>query len=77
MSYWFNVKTGKVEAHDDPARARIEDLLGPYATEEEAGRAYDIAAERTATWDEDERAEDEWGSGDADRSDWDNNPLNG
>ena len=22
MAYWFNIKTGKVEAHDDPERAK-------------------------------------------------------
>lgn len=75
--YWYNTKTGQVEAGDDPARARSIDLLGPYATEDEASRALETAAARTEAWDEEERAEEEWRTGDADASDWDNNPLNG
>ncbi|MGC5586083.1 hypothetical protein ACQE98_14495 [Ornithinimicrobium sp. W1679] len=77
MQYWFNTRTGQVEAGDDPERARSHDLLGPYATEEEASRALDIAAERTARWDEEEAAEDEWRTGDPQARDWDANPLNG
>lgn len=76
MEYWFNTKTGQVQTGGDPGRARSADLLGPYPTEEEAARAYDIAAERTAKWDEEDRAEQEWKSGDAETSGWDNNPLN-
>jgi hypothetical protein len=75
MQYWFNTRSRQVEAHDDPARARIEDLLGPYATEEEASRALEIAAARTEQWDEEERAEREWRTGDPEGQD--NNPLNG
>lgn len=74
--YWFNTKTRQVEAGDDPGRARSHDLLGPYATEEEASRALEIAAARTEAWDEEDRAEDEWRIGDADASGWDSNPLN-
>lgn len=76
MPFWFNTKTNQVESADDPGRARSADLMGPYDTEDEASRAYEIAAEKTAKWDEEERAEDEWSSGDADKSAWDNNPLN-
>lgn len=76
MPFWFNVRTNKVEAHDDPARARSADLMGPYGSEEEATRAVESAAERTAQWDEAERREDEWATGDADRRNWDSNPLN-
>lgn len=76
MPFWFNVRTKKVEAHDDPARARSADLMGPYATEEEAAVAVERAAERTALWEDEEREEDEWATGDAERRDWDNNPLN-
>lgn len=77
MQYWFNTKSGQVEASDDPARARSSDLLGPYESEADAARALELAAERTARWDEEDRAEDEWATGDAQASDWDNNPLNG
>ena len=76
MPFWFNVRTKKVEAHDDPARARSADLMGPYATKEEAAVAVERAAERTARWEDEEREEDEWATGDAERRDWDNNPLN-
>lgn len=76
MPFWFNTKTHQVETHDDPARARSADLMGPYDSEAEAARAYEIAAQRTARWDEEDRAEQEWATGDAERSDWDNNPLN-
>ena len=76
MPFWFNVRTRQVEAHDDPARARSADLMGPYATEEEAATAVERAAQRTAQWEEEEREEDEWATGDAERRQWDNNPLN-
>lgn len=76
MEYWFNTRTGGVEAHDDPARARSADLMGPYASEDEASRALETAAARTASWDEEERKEREWRTGDAESADWDNNPLN-
>ncbi|MFB9730603.1 MULTISPECIES: hypothetical protein [Ornithinimicrobium] len=77
MQYWFNTRTRQVEAADDPERARSHDLLGPYETEEEASRALEIAAERTARWDEEEAAEDAWRTGDPQARDWDANPLNG
>lgn len=76
MKFWFNVKTGQVEADDDPERARIAYLMGPYASEEEAAGAVERAAERTAQWEDEERQEDEWATGDPDRRQWDNNPLN-
>lgn len=75
--YWYNTRTGQVEAGDNPDRARSADLMGPYASEDEASRALEIAAARTEAWDEEERAEDEWRTGDADASGWDSNPLNG
>ncbi len=55
MSYWFNVSSGKVE--DDDTRSRGENLLGPYATREEAAKALDLAAEKTRKWDDEDR---EW-----------------
>lgn len=77
MPFWFNTKTNQVESQDDPGRARSGDLMGPYDTEAEAARAYELAAEKTAEWDEEERADDAWESGDAERDAWDDNPLNG
>ena len=76
MEYWYNTKTGRVEATDDPERARSADLMGPYGSEEEASRALEIAAQRTAQWDEEERKEQEWRTGDPEAADWDSNPLN-
>ncbi len=57
MKYWFNVDSKSVESHDDPDRARSENLLGPYDTEAEAQGALEKAAERTKEWDE---ADDNW-----------------
>lgn len=74
--YWYNTRTGGVEASDDPTRARSADLMGPYASREEAARALETAAARTAAWEEEERRENEWRTGDADASAWDTNPLN-
>ena len=34
MSFWFNVSTGQVE--DDENKSRGEEVMGPYATREEA-----------------------------------------
>lgn len=76
MPFFYNVRTRQVESHDDPQRARSEDLMGPYDTQEEASRAFETAAERTKQWDDEDRAEEEWRSGDPERKDWDNNPLN-
>lgn len=77
MSYWFNVKTGQVESHDDPERARGGDLMGPYETEAEAAGALETARKRTEAWDEEDRQEREWATGDPDANLSDNNPLNG
>ena len=76
MQYWFNTRTGQVEAATDPERARLGDLLGPYASQEEASKAYETARAKTEAWDEAEEAEEQWRSGDADAKNWDNNPLN-
>ncbi len=62
MTFWFNVMTGAVEQHDDPDRAAGSDLLGPYATREEAERALQTARERTEAWEAEEAAEEDWGS---------------
>ncbi|ANS77531.1 hypothetical protein SGUI_0135 [Serinicoccus hydrothermalis] len=66
MEYWFNTKSGTVQRGDDPELARSGDLMGPYGSEEEASRAYEIAAEKTEKWDDAEREDDNW----------DNNPFN-
>ncbi|WP_245627231.1 methionine aminopeptidase [Kribbia dieselivorans] len=61
MPFWFNIRTNQVET--DENRARGEDVLGPYDTEEEARNALDTAHKRTEAWDaEDERRakEDAW-----------------
>jgi hypothetical protein len=64
MPYWFNIRTHKVEAHDDPERARADDLMGPYETEAEAEAALEKARQRTEQWEEEERREREWETGD-------------
>ncbi|WP_151526609.1 hypothetical protein [Serinicoccus kebangsaanensis] len=66
MQYWYNTKSGRVQRGDDPELARSGDLMGPYTSEDEASRAYEIAAAKTEAWDEQEREDDNW----------DNNPLN-
>ncbi len=58
MAYWYNVMTRQVETDD--SRSRAADVLGPYATREEAERAIETAHARTDNWER----EDE--SGDAD-----------
>lgn len=55
MSWYFNVSTGKVETDVD--HSRVDNLLGPYATEAEAARALETARERTQAWDEEDRRE--------------------
>jgi hypothetical protein len=77
MQYWFNISTREVEEHDDPGRARADSLMGPYETREEAQAALDKAAQRTEAWDEQDRADAAWESGDPEADDWDSNPLNG
>ncbi|MGB3763189.1 MAG: hypothetical protein WA966_08200 [Ornithinimicrobium sp.] len=64
MQYWFNVDSHKVEAHDDPERARSANLLGPYDSQEEAESALEKAAERNQAWEADD---DTWDD-DSDRS---------
>ncbi|WP_237767675.1 MULTISPECIES: hypothetical protein [unclassified Serinicoccus] len=66
MEYWFNTKSGQVQRGDDPDLPRSGDLMGPYDSEQEASRAYEIAAAKTEKWDEEDREDD----------DWDSNPLN-
>lgn len=51
--FWFNTVTGEVE------EGRVSDwraVLGPYPTRDAAARALTSARERSAAWDEAERA---------------------
>lgn len=50
MEYWFCLKHHQVEPTEGCPN---KDRLGPYATETEAARALELAAERTEKWDED------------------------
>ncbi len=63
MQYWFNVSTGKVESDDE--RSQGAEVLGPYASQAEAGRALDTARARTEEWDEEDRR---WNAGGTGRS---------
>lgn len=53
MAYWFNVRTGQVER--DEERSRMDDVMGPYETREDAEHAYERARQRTQEWDEEDR----------------------
>jgi len=55
MQYWFNIRTGQVEADD--VKSREDELMGPYATQEAAASAYALARKRTEEWDKDD---EEW-----------------
>ena len=55
MSFWYNVDKGQVET--DENRSRGEQVLGPYATEEEARNALAHARANTEKWDSEDR---EW-----------------
>ena len=47
--WWFCTKHNTVEPADTACPGK--DLLGPYATREEAARALDKVKERNAAWD--------------------------
>ena len=56
--YWFNTDTKQVEeGHQSDWR----NLMGPYATREEAEGALGRAKANTEKWDAEERAEKNWG----------------
>ncbi|WP_226346114.1 SPOR domain-containing protein [Agilicoccus flavus] len=55
MPYWYNVSTEQVE--EDSNTSRKDNLMGPYATHDEAARALQTAAEKTRRWDEETAAE--------------------
>ncbi len=65
MKYWFNVESKSVEAHDDPDRSRVENLLGPYDTEADAQAALETAAARTKEWDDED---EDWDNANSDHS---------
>lgn len=52
--YYYNLDTKQVE---EGAQSPSSELMGPYATREEAQHALDIAAQRNRDWDEEDR---EW-----------------
>ena len=54
--YWFNTKTRQVE---EGHQSDWSNLLGPYATREEADRALESAQANTERWDEADREWDE------------------
>lgn len=47
--FYFNLTTGTVE---EGQQSPGTELMGPYATREEASRALQIAADRNKAWDE-------------------------
>ena len=49
--YYYNIRTQMVE---HGRLSAWEHLMGPYETHEEAEQALEIAAARTADWDEDD-----------------------
>lgn len=64
MAYWYNVETGQVESDDN--RSRDAQVLGPYDSMEEAGKALETARANTEKWDEEDREWEEQGFSDED-----------
>ena len=58
MSFFYNTSTGKVEELEKKSQSK--ELLGPYATREQAEQALSSAAKRTEDWDAEDRA---WSDG--------------
>jgi hypothetical protein len=56
--FWFNLRTGRVEADYDKSQGK--DLMGPYPSHVDAERALRSARERTQDWDE---ADHRWREG--------------
>ena len=63
MAYWYNVDTKQVESDDN--RSQNAEVMGPYETEAEAAAALATARSKTEAWDEQDRKDREWESGDA------------
>jgi hypothetical protein len=59
--FWYNTRTGQVETDEDKGQGK--NLMGPYATREEAAHAFELARERTEAWDEEDRR---WNQGEED-----------
>ncbi|MFB9377813.1 SPOR domain-containing protein [Kineococcus gynurae] len=55
--WFYNVSTGAVEEVE--RRGQAKELMGPYATREEAAHALEKARERTEAWDEEDRRAEE------------------
>ncbi len=55
VEYYFNARTGEVE---EGRQSSWDDLMGPYATREDAAQAFEIARKRSAAWDDDDA---DWG----------------
>ncbi|HKG50676.1 MAG TPA: SPOR domain-containing protein [Actinomycetales bacterium] len=59
VPYFFNTRTGAVEELEN--KSQVKDLLGPYATREEAERALQTARARTEAWDQEDAEWEERG----------------
>lgn len=59
VEYYYNLNTKSVE---EGRQSPGSELMGPYATREEAARALKTAAERNASWDEEDEEWDDYGS---------------
>lgn len=62
MAYWFNIESGQVESEEN--RSQGADVMGPYETEAEATSALATARAKTEAWDEQDRKDEAWESGD-------------
>jgi hypothetical protein len=60
MQYWYNIRTGQVETDDE--RSQNDDVMGPYASRDEAAAALATARARTERWDEEDREWEERGA---------------
>ncbi|RSX55799.1 hypothetical protein D2E26_0362 [Bifidobacterium dolichotidis] len=59
QEWYYNTKTGKVELGP---QSPLEYRMGPYASQEEAEKALEIAAERNKHWDNQDKAWNSWGT---------------
>lgn len=55
MQYWYNVDSGQVET--DETKSAGAQVMGPYASQDEAANALRTAHERSQRWDDEDR---EW-----------------
>ncbi|WP_058234071.1 hypothetical protein [Devriesea agamarum] len=56
--FFYNTVTGQVE---EGQQSPVHQLMGPYATREDAAHAFEIAKRRNEAWEDDDRA---WGDKD-------------